>query len=91
MDRPDRFEFYRSAIIKEYSIDIKNYKEKLQGGKADGRNITDYDLNQLLMGIKVEQEHTTDNLVALEISTDHLEEISDYYTRLAQMEKTLKP
>ncbi len=39
------------------------------------------------MGIEGEQEHSTDKLTALEISMDHLEEFSDYYTRLAVMEE----
>jgi len=81
-----KFETYRAALLKEHGIDIKDFKEKLIGGEADGQKITKYDLNQLLIGIKVELEHTTDKMIALEISTDHLEEISDYYTRLSKME-----
>lgn len=84
---PKKFAEYRKAIKKEHGIDIKNFKGRLKGGKADGKDITKYDLNQLLMGIKVEQEHTTDKMTALEISTDHLEEIPDYYTRLHKMEE----
>ena len=79
---------YREAIMKAHGIDIAKFKERLKGGKADGRKITKYDLQQLIMGIKVEQEHTRDKLTALEISMDHLEEFPDYYTRLAMMEET---
>jgi len=82
-----KYEEYRAAIKKAYGIDIKNFKESLKGGKAAGQAITKYDLQQLLMGIKVEQEHTGNKMTALEISTDHLEEIPDYYTRLEKMEK----
>lgn len=42
---------------------------------------------QLARGIKVELEHTTDPKLAREIALDHLAEIPDYYSRLAQMEK----
>lgn len=84
---PAKFEDYRKAIKKEYNIDIKNFKDKLKGGKADGQAITKYDLQQLLMGIKVELEHTNNRMTALEIVTDHLEEFPDYYTRLLKMEK----
>ena len=42
----------------------------------------DADPEQLKMGIKVEMEHTSDPLISL----DHLQEIPDYYTRLAKME-----
>jgi predicted 3-demethylubiquinone-9 3-methyltransferase (glyoxalase superfamily) len=83
-----KFEEYRAAIQKAHGIDIKNYKQKLKGGRADTHRVTDFDLDQLIMGIKVEQEHTTDKYTALEISMDHLEEIPDYYTRLHEMEET---
>lgn len=82
-----KFEQYRQAIKKEFNIDIAKFKERLKGGKADGKKITKYDLNQLLMGIKVELEHTNDKMTALEIATDHLEEFPDYYTRLLKMEE----
>ncbi|HOV90915.1 MAG TPA: hypothetical protein PKW07_09425 [Syntrophorhabdaceae bacterium] len=84
---PAKFEEYRKAIKKEYNIDIAKFKGRLKGGRADGQPITKYDLEQLLMGIKVELEHTNNKMTALEIATDHLEEIPDYYTRLLKMEK----
>lgn len=83
----NRFEEYRNAIKKEYSIDIRLFKDKIRGGRADGKDITKYDLQQLLMGIKVELEHTDNRMTALEITTDHLEQMPDYYTRLLKMEK----
>ena len=83
-----KFEEYRAAIKEAHGIDIKNYKQKLKGGRADGKQVTDFDLDQLIMGIKVEQEHTTDKYTALEITTDHLQEFPDYYTRLHEMEET---
>jgi hypothetical protein len=42
------------------------------------------------MGIEVEKEHTDNPMVAVEIATDHLSEIPDYYTRLDAMEKEAK-
>jgi len=83
-----KFEEYRAAIKKAHGIDIKNFKQKLKGGRADAKQITDFDLDQLIMGIKVEQEHTTNKYLALEITTDHLAEFPDYYTRLHEMEET---
>ena len=82
-----KFETYRKAILKEHGIDIKKYQEKLKGGRADGKDITRYELDELIMGIKVEREHTTDKYTALEIAMDHLEEFPDYYTRLEDMEE----
>ena len=46
-----------------------------------------YDPEQVKMGIQVEYEHTNDARMAERIAWDHLAEIPDYYTRLAQMEK----
>lgn len=87
VSKDPKFETYRKAIIKEHGIDINKYREKLKGGRADGKDITRYELNELLVGIKVEREHTTDKYTALEIATDHLEEFPDYYTRLEEMEE----
>jgi len=86
-DAAKKLETYRAAIKAEYGIDIKDFKETLKGGRADGKGITQYDLKQILLGIKVELEHTTNKMLALEIVTDHLEEIPDYYTHLEKMEK----
>jgi hypothetical protein len=86
-DKAKKFETYRTAIKKDYGIDIKDFKDQLKGGKSDGKDITKYDLKQILMGIKIEQEHTSNKMMALEITMDHLEEIPDYYTRLQEMEE----
>jgi hypothetical protein len=80
------FEAYRKAIKDAYQVDIVNFKEKLKGGYADGKAITNYDLKQLIEGIKWEREHTNDSLLALEIAMDHLERIADYYSHLTRME-----
>ena len=82
-----RFEHYKMMIKDSFQIDINQFKEKLKGGMADGKAITDYDLEQLLEGIKWEREHTRDNFIALEIAMDHLERIPDYYSRLLRLER----
>lgn len=48
------------------------------------------DANELAMGIKVESEHTDSEYIARLIALDHLSELKDYYSRLAEMEKTAK-
>ena len=83
----ESFERYRKAFKDAFGIDIKDFKGRLAGGEADGKPLTKYDLSQLLMGIKVELEHTSDRMLALEIATDHLEEFPDYYRRLKKMEE----
>jgi hypothetical protein len=81
-----KFEQYRTAIKDTYKVDIKNFKDRLPGGNADGKPIISYDLKQLLDGIKSERDHSKDNMLALELAMDHLEVIPDYYTRLARLE-----
>jgi Protein of unknown function (DUF5661) len=81
-----QFEAYRKAIRDAYQVDIVNFKDKIKGGYADGKAVTEYDLAQLIDGIKWEREHTSDSLLALEMAMDHLERIPDYYTHLIRME-----
>jgi hypothetical protein len=81
-----KFEEYRKAIKDAYQVDIKNFKDKIPGGHADGKPVINYDLKQLLTGINFERDHTKDNMLALELAMDHLENTPDYYTRLERME-----
>jgi hypothetical protein len=52
-DEKVKFEHYRNAIRDAFQIDIKGFKDKLRGGMANRRPVTDYDLEQSLTGIKV--------------------------------------
>jgi hypothetical protein len=73
---------------------------KIKGGKADKLTISDiakkFDLSiddikkQLEKGVKIEKEHTPNEVKATEIAMDHLSEIPDYYNRLDKMEKSAK-
>ena len=65
-------------------------KDQIPGGKADGKDLTNYQVKQLLKGILVELEHTDDVGLALEISTDHLQESDTYYDSLEEMEKNME-
>jgi hypothetical protein len=81
------FETYRQAIKDAFHIDINGFKDSLKGGIADGKSITAYDLEELLIGIKFEMEHTSDRFISLELAMDHLERIPDYYSRLRRLER----
>lgn len=73
-------------------------EEKIEGGLSSGMSIEDiakkHDrdvddmFDQLRKGIKVEMEHTTEMMVAMEIAMDHLFENPDYYDRLKKIEAT---
>ena len=56
----------------------------------DPRPDTDYDPEQLKMGIKIEMEHTKDNVISEKIAKDHLDEDPQYYTHLVTMEDKYK-
>jgi hypothetical protein len=65
---------------------IKEAEDQIPGGKADDKTDSDFPKDQMEMGEKVELEHTGNPSLAREIARDHLEEFSDYYTRLREME-----
>lgn len=65
-------------------------EDKIPGGKADSKNLTDFDPDELSKGIKHELEHTSSEEVAKEIAMDHLVEDPEYYTHLEKMEKDVK-
>ena len=70
--------------------------DNIKGGLSKGMTILDiakkhnvsprHIIEQCKMGIKVEHEHTDDDMLALEIAMDHLVEDKDYYTKLEKME-----
>lgn len=65
---------------------VRSWEDKMPGGLADKKSPDDVDQEQLRMGVEVEMEHVDDPELAKEIAMDHLVEIPDYYSRLAQME-----
>jgi hypothetical protein len=73
----------RAQILKlAYSL-YKESKEKLVGGKGDNKPDSKYNLDELRKGIAHETEHVRNRAIAKEISKDHLEENSRYYSALA--------
>lgn len=61
--------------------------EPIEGGVGDDKSASDFNPQQIMIGMGIEMEHTDDPKVALDIALDHLTEIPDYYTRLDKMEK----
>lgn len=51
---------------------------------------SEFDKDELALGIKTEMEHTDNKEEAESIARDHLNEIPDYYTRLLKMEEEAK-
>ena len=81
------FSKYRKAIYDKFGIDIKYFSmQQHQKGLAKNMKIwqiTKFNLKQILMGIKVELQHTNDKQQALKIALDHLTQQPYYYTKLA--------
>jgi len=83
--------------FKKFFKKLETPLNEMRGGKAE--NLTVYDIadkfgihvslinKQVVMGKKVEKEHTDSDTIAKEIAMDHLSEFPDYYTRLATLEK----
>jgi hypothetical protein len=76
----------------EYDIvpPMKKASPELTMTGTDPRPDTDYDPEQLKMGIKIEIEHTKDKTISEKIAKDHLDEDARYYTHLIEMEDKYK-
>jgi hypothetical protein len=72
-----------AAPSKEASL----LKDILPGGIGDDAHSSDFDKQQLDVGMQVEMEHTDDPSIAREIAMDHLTEDSNYYVKLKKIEK----
>jgi hypothetical protein len=72
-------------------IFLSDDKNLLPGGKGDKLKESDVDQNELLKGIRVEREHTSDERIAKEIALDHLAEDPKYYTKLERIHVEKNP
>jgi len=66
----------------KYSEIIKNYTDKISGGKGDNSKPEDFDKKEVIVGLYVEREHTSNPQESLSIVLDHLTENPKYYTDL---------
>lgn len=80
-------EYFSDKVQEIPEIDF--YTEFMNAGKSKGCN-SDINKDQLELGIKVEMEHTTNPVIAEKIACDHIKEIPNYYTLLAEMEASAK-
>lgn len=65
-------------LVKESLSEFSNFLT----GKGKDLDPRDTNHQQLLIGVEVEKEHSTNKSVAMRIALDHLAEHSDYYTKL---------
>jgi hypothetical protein len=68
---------------------LKSHKTVEQIAKKHRLDVS-FIANQLKMGVPIEHEHTKNNVMAMDIALQHLDEIPDYYTRLKKMESDAK-
>jgi hypothetical protein len=66
--------------VEQLAQDKEEVGELIPGGKGEGKSPMEFSQEQILMGLKVEMEHTDDPMYALEIVLDHLTEDPEYYT-----------
>lgn len=78
MDEPGQLEEIAYAMLQSFWAN----------GRAMEKGMDfEVDEKELNMGMKVELEHTDSDVIAYRIALDHLAELKDYYTLLAEMEK----
>lgn len=82
--KPRSFRDYANGI-KKSQLEKEEMTNKLKGGKADGKKISDFDPKALKEGAEHEKEHTKDKDVAKEIAADHLSESKSYYKKLKRL------
>jgi len=66
---------------------MAKHVDRIPGGMADRSKPSDFDPEQLRMGIDVEMEHTKNRRLAKEIAMDHLKEDPRYYSKLKKVHK----
>lgn len=74
-------------ILADFLDESKDSKPALSVGKHNDVPDSEFDANELAMGIEVEKEHTDDEAIAKEIAKDHLSELPTYYSLLKAMEE----
>lgn len=79
------------ANCKKCDSTVMIKRDILKGGLADYVPDSVFDAADLKAGIEVELEHTNDRVLAKEIAKDHLLDDSDYYRKLAKIEKKKNP
>ena len=80
----------KEEVLKEFPDAKILNKDTKDIGKHNDRPDSDFDADELELGIKIEMEHTDNKEEAKDIAKDHLSEIKDYYTRLKKMEAEAK-
>jgi hypothetical protein len=71
------YNYFFEGLKPEIGIDTLAKKHGVPESKIE---------SALKKGIKVEMEHTTDESMARRIASQHIDELLDYYDRLAKME-----
>ena len=85
----------QEELAKKLEVDLSVVKKLSQTeldiilkyvGRHDFKPDAEFDAKELAKGIKVEHEHTDNDIIAKLIAKDHLMELPDYYSKLEKME-----
>lgn len=60
----------------------RKWKDHLKGGNADNKTPDNFNPDDIVIGTKVEREHTNNPDIATEIAMDHLAQDDSYYDKL---------
>lgn len=71
------YNYFFEGLKPEVSVDVLSKKHSVPESKIKAA---------LKKGIKVEMEHTDDESMARRIASQHIDELLDYYDRLAKIE-----
>jgi len=66
--------------VQQLAKEKEEVGELIPGGDGENNSTLEFDPEQILMGLKVEMEHTNDPMFAIEIVIDHLSTNKKYYT-----------
>ena len=70
------------ALLQSLDAWYSEHASSMPNGKGKDVKPSDFSLEQVLMGLVVEMEHTSDEGTAMQIALDHLSEDPEYYTKL---------
>lgn len=79
------FEHTQSIWKRPPAVMKARVRDVLHGGNGDGRSLSDFDHEEVRMGMDEEREHTPDEQIRSEIVRDHLVEDPRYYSKLKKL------
>ena len=84
-DEYTKEDFWKDSYESEFGKDSKIVKDFFKQGHSKGKSPLDFDIKEIRRGLKIELEHTNNEIIAMKIVMDHLSEDPDYYIKLSRV------